>query len=256
VHAQPVRENAYLEDFYTDIKKHSFAMQVYLLNKRFLQQQQIIWQNKGGVQDRTIYEDSVFAKMLCDSGLMERRDYETYRELFNNMSNFMRKPNMIIYLDRIRARARGCETGISLEYLRNLHAAYESFIADIARVIPVLRVDYHRFRDEDEMAERIAREYARIANIRDIRFDDADATVGAAVAGAAAAAAAAPAPAAGDGLAKGATAPTGSPGVPAASVISPARSAAGDVDGAASGVTSVPPSPVATRLDLDALAPV
>jgi deoxyadenosine kinase len=59
------------------------------LNRRFRQQQQIIWQGVGGVQDRTIYEDSVFARMLRDSGLMEDRDYRTYVDLFQNMSNFM-----------------------------------------------------------------------------------------------------------------------------------------------------------------------
>ena len=69
-----------------DIPKYGFAMQIYLLNKRFKQQQEIIWNGKGGVQDRTIYEDSIFAKMLRDAGLMEERDYETYVSLFQNMS--------------------------------------------------------------------------------------------------------------------------------------------------------------------------
>ncbi len=70
-------------------------MQVYLLNKRFKQQQEIIWQGKGGIQDRSIYEDSIFAKMLRDSGLMDERDYATYVSLFQHMSNFMKKPNII-----------------------------------------------------------------------------------------------------------------------------------------------------------------
>lgn len=98
-------------------------MQVYLLNARFKQQQQIVWSGRGGVQDRTIYEDSVFARMLVDSGLMEERDYGTYISLFNHMSNFMRKPNIIVHLDvspeeslrRIAMRSRDCETGITLE---------------------------------------------------------------------------------------------------------------------------------------------
>lgn len=85
-----------------------FTVQVFLLNRRFQQHQQIIWQGRGGVQDRTIYEDSVFAKVktsltthltlftldydlqvLKDSGMMEEREYQTYRSLFSNMSNFM-----------------------------------------------------------------------------------------------------------------------------------------------------------------------
>lgn len=79
--------------------------------------------------------------MLRNAKLMDQRDYETYLSLFNHMSNFMRKPNVIIHLEvspeealeRVRARDRGCETSITLEYLAGLHAAYEEFIADISR---------------------------------------------------------------------------------------------------------------------------
>jgi deoxyadenosine kinase len=70
VYYEPVIDNEYLSDFYGDPKKYSFALQIYLLNRRFRQQQQIVWQGVGGVQDRTIYEDSVFAKMLRDAGLV------------------------------------------------------------------------------------------------------------------------------------------------------------------------------------------
>ena len=154
-------------------------MQIFLLNKRFKQQQQIVWSGSGGVQDRTIYEDSVFAKMLYDGGLMDKRDYETYCELFQNMSNFMKKPNIIVHLDlspeesyrRIQMRSRDCESGISLEYLKGLHAAYEVFIKDIARIIPVIKVDYSRFRTPEEMASAIKSEYQKIANIREVSFD-------------------------------------------------------------------------------------
>merc|ERR1739848_378922 len=120
-----------------------------------------------GVQDRTIYEDSVFARMLRDSGHMEERDFETYMELFQNMANFMKKPNIIVHLDltpeesfrRIKLRSRNCESAIPLEYLKALHAAYEIFIADIARVIPVIKVDYLQFRTADEMAQVVKEEY-------------------------------------------------------------------------------------------------
>lgn len=176
---EPVTDNTYLEDFYTDMKKYSFGMQIFLLNKRFKQQQQIVWSGSGGVQDRTIYEDSVFAKMLYDGGLMDKRDYETYCELFQNMSNFMKKPNIIVHLDlspeesyrRIQMRSRDCESGMSLEYLKGLHAAYEVFIKDIARIIPVIKVDYSRFRTPEEMASAIKSEYQKIANIREVSFD-------------------------------------------------------------------------------------
>merc|ERR1719215_1941472 len=105
---------------------------------------------------------------------MEDRDFRTYMELFQNMANFMKKPNIIVHLDltpeesyrRIQMRKRECESGIPLEYLQALHAAYEVFIADIARVIPVIKVDYSRFRTAEEMALVIKAEYSKIANIR------------------------------------------------------------------------------------------
>lgn len=179
VYYEPVIDNVYLEDFYQDMKKYAFPLQIFLLNKRFKQQQQIIWSGQGGVLDRTIYEDGVFARMLLDSGLMDERDFCTYMELFQNMSNFMKKPNIIVHLDvspeesfrRIQMRSRGCESGITLEYLTALHAAYEVFIKDISRVVPVIKVDYQRFRTADEMAQVIKEEYARIQNIRHVRFD-------------------------------------------------------------------------------------
>ena len=85
VYYEPVMDNEYLADYYKDMKKYAFPLQIYLLNRRFKQQQQIIWAGKGGVQDRTIYEDAVFARMLCKAGHIEQRDYETYLSLFNNM---------------------------------------------------------------------------------------------------------------------------------------------------------------------------
>ena len=119
VYYEPVQDNAYLADFYRDTKRYSFATQIYLLNRRFQQHQEIIWRGGGGVQDRTIYEDSVFAKMLVKLDLMEERDYETYLSLFRHMSNFMCRPSVIIYLDvkpersmeRINERNRDVESG-------------------------------------------------------------------------------------------------------------------------------------------------
>eukprot|EP00911_Craspedida_sp_UC1_P001739 UC1_evm1s1326 len=144
---EPVEDNVYLADFYQDKERYGFPMQVYLLNRRFQQHQQIIWSGRGAVQDRTIYEDTVFAKVLMEEGSMETREYETYRSLFSNLSNFMQKPNLIVHLDvspeesyrRISMRSRDCECGIPMEYLRRLHAAYEEFLVDIARIIPVIR---------------------------------------------------------------------------------------------------------------------
>jgi deoxyadenosine kinase len=177
---EPVADNEYLSDFYRDTARHSFAMQVYLLNRRFQQHQEIIWRGRSAVQDRTIYEDSIFAKMLARTGLMDERDYRTYVQLFRNMSNFMCKPSVIVYLDvspeasaeRIAMRSRDVESKIELGYLRALHEGYQEFIENISKVIPVIRVDYERFATAEEMAEVIKREYLDVSFLRSVtRFD-------------------------------------------------------------------------------------
>ena len=182
VYYEPVQDNEYLEDFYRDTARYAFATQIYLLNRRFQQHQEIIWRGRSAVQDRTIYEDSIFAKMLAKTGLMDERDYRTYQQLFRHMSNFMCKPNLIVYLDvepersmeRIQHRGRGMESCISLEYLKALYAGYEDFITDISKVIPVIRVDYDRFATADEMAQVIESEFLDHSFLREaVRFDPA-----------------------------------------------------------------------------------
>jgi deoxyadenosine kinase len=177
---EPVADNEYLADFYRDTARYSFAMQVYLLNRRFQQHQEIIWRNRSAVQDRTIYEDSIFAKMLAETGLMDPRDYRTYLQLFRHMSNFMCKPSVIVYLDvgpersheRIMQRSREVEGQIKVEYLRALYDQYTKFMVDISKVIPVIRVDYERFATAEEMAETIKREYLHHSFLREVtRFD-------------------------------------------------------------------------------------
>lgn len=176
VHYEPVADNAYLEDFYKHTERYSFAMQIYLLNRRFQQHQEIIWRGRGGVQDRTIYEDAIFAKTLRDAGLMDARDYETYVSLFRHLSNFMCRPHMIVYLDvtpevslqRIKQRERGCESGISLDYLTGLSANYEEFLQEISSLIPVLRVDWNEYWDVEALATSIKRDYTSANFLREL----------------------------------------------------------------------------------------
>ena len=173
LYKEPVEENIYLEDFYADRKAHGFAMQIYLLRARFQQQQQIVWSRAGGVQDRSIYEDSVFACMLCDEGSISTRDHETYKALFQTMACMMKQPNVIVHLDispetslkRIAARNRACEKAITLDYLKNLHAAYENFLREISRVIPVIRVEYETFHSPKDLATLIAAQYHKTSNV-------------------------------------------------------------------------------------------
>jgi len=178
VHHEPVDDNAYLADFYADTARHAFAMQVYLLNRRFQQHQEIIWRSRGAVQDRTIYEDSIFARVLVDMGLMDARDYQTYLSLFTNLSRFMCKPTAIVYLhsspqtcfERIQNRGRGIEKVITLEYLERLYAAYEDFVLDISRTIPVIQVDWENFGDIEQLANRITREVNRASYLRRVEM--------------------------------------------------------------------------------------
>jgi deoxyadenosine kinase len=180
VYYEPIEDHEYLADFYRDTRRYAFATQIYLLNRRFQQHQEIIWRGRSAVQDRTIYEDSIFAKMLAKSGLMDERDYRTYVTLFRNMSNFMCKPNVIVYLDvspedsleRIKKRGRDIEQSISLDYLAALYQGYEEFVDDISRVLPLIRVDYGRFPTAEEMAEVIRHEYLDHSFLRQaMRFD-------------------------------------------------------------------------------------
>jgi deoxyadenosine kinase len=179
VYYEPVGDNEYLEDFYRDTAAYAFQTQIYLLTRRFRQHQEIIWKGGGGVQDRTIYEDAIFAKTLVNAGLMDERDYRTYLELFRQMSNFMCRPSVIVYLDlspetsmeRIQMRSRGVESGITMEYLRGLHAEYEAFIGEISRSVPVIRVSWEKFRDASEMAEVIEREYLQGSFLREAKWD-------------------------------------------------------------------------------------
>jgi len=107
---------------------------------------------------------------------MSERDYRTYVELFKNMSNFMRKPNVIVHLDvspeesieRIKLRNRSCEAGISEEYMRALHQGYEDFLQDISRYIPVIRVNWSEFAEPEVMAECIQQEYRRLRSISEV----------------------------------------------------------------------------------------
>lgn len=136
---EAVEHNPYLEDFYSDMKRWSFNLQIYFLNARF---QQLIEIQKGDsniVQDRTIYEDAyIFAENLHDMGLMTSRDYENYRAIFDNITTFIKPPDLLIYLrasvptlvNNIQRRGREYEAGIRLDYLSKLNDKYSRWIGD------------------------------------------------------------------------------------------------------------------------------
>jgi len=160
---EPVETNEYLDKFYKDMAKYSFPMQIYLLNHRFKQHQQMVWSSENTIQDRTIYEDVIFAKMLKEDGLMEDLDFKTYCQLFNNMTNFLHRPDVIIYLDvepeealmRVKTRSRDCETDLPIEYLRKLKKGYEEWLDDLRGRIPIIHLNWNTFQDTDYIVSKI-----------------------------------------------------------------------------------------------------
>jgi len=134
---EAVDNNPYLEDFYNDMKRWSFNLQIYFLNSRFQQIREIQKASHNIVQDRTIYEDAyIFAENLHDMGLMTSRDYDNYRSIFDNMTSYINPPDLLIYLrasvptlvNNIQRRGREYEAGIRLDYLSKLNDKYQKWI--------------------------------------------------------------------------------------------------------------------------------
>ena len=137
VHYEDTEENPYLNDFYHDMKRWSFNLQVYFLNSRYTQLLKIKNGDTIVIQDRTIYEDAfIFAPNLHEMGLMEQRDFNNYFSLFKSMLSQIGPPDLLIYLkasiptlvSHIQDRGREYEGSMSLDYLRNLNNRYEHWI--------------------------------------------------------------------------------------------------------------------------------
>ncbi|MEG1311956.1 MAG: deoxynucleoside kinase [Romboutsia sp.] len=148
-HFEKVDGNPYLKDFYSDQEKWGFHLQLYFLAQRFKQQKEIDSNGLNNIQDRSIYEDvEIFARNLFDNGKMSKRDYITYRDLFNDMVPHLRRPDLMIYLDgsidtivkRISLRGREMEKSVDIEYWKNLHNRYGGWI-DKYDQSPVLYVN-------------------------------------------------------------------------------------------------------------------
>lgn len=138
-HFEDVDDNPYLNDFYKDMQRWSFNLQVYFLNSRFQQVLDIRNSGKTVIQDRTIYEDAhIFAPNLHAMNLMNSRDYQNYFSLFKLMSGLILPPDLIIYLrasvptlvNQIQKRGRDYENSIRIDYLTRLNERYEAWISD------------------------------------------------------------------------------------------------------------------------------
>ena len=138
-HYESVDNNPYLDDFYTDMQRWAFNLQVYFLNSRFGQLKEFQESGKNIIQDRTIYEDAhIFAPNLHAMGLMTSRDFDNYSSLFKLMSSFVNPPDLLIYLrasvptlvKQIQSRGREYESSIRIDYLTRLNERYEAWISE------------------------------------------------------------------------------------------------------------------------------
>ena len=159
-HFEDVEQNPYLNDFYEEMQRWSFNLQIYYLNSRFTQIQEIQKAEKTVVQDRTIYEDAfIFAPNLHSMGLMTTRDFENYFSLFNLMDSFVSPPDLLIYLrasvptlvNQIQQRGRDYEESIRLDYLKRLNERYEAWIStyDKGKLL-IIDVDSNNFPENQE----------------------------------------------------------------------------------------------------------
>jgi len=164
-HYEDVDDNPYLHDFYDDMQRWSFNLQIYFLNNRFKQILNIRQSGNTLIQDRTIYEDAcIFAPNLHAMGLMPTRDYDTYVSMFELISSLIQPPDLIIYLrasvptlvNQIQKRGRKYENAIRLDYLRRLNERYEAWISTykLGKVL-VVDVDSNNFSENPEDLRKV-----------------------------------------------------------------------------------------------------
>ena len=162
---ESVDYNPYLADFYNDMERWSFNIQIYFLNKRFLDVVEINKHEDVIIQDRSIYEDAcIFAPNLHNMGLMSTRDYENYASLFSLMVSLVKAPDLLIYLrssiphlvGNIQKRGREYESSIRLDYLKGLNALYEQWVENYKDgKLLILDVDKLNFEERPEDFSRI-----------------------------------------------------------------------------------------------------
>jgi deoxyadenosine/deoxycytidine kinase len=159
-HYEDVDDNPYLNDFYDDMQRWSFNLQIFFLKSRFSQIVKIRQSGNTVIQDRTIYEDAyIFAPNLHDMGLMTSRDYDSYVSLFELMSSLIQPPDLVIYLrasvptlvNQIQKRGRKYENAIRLDYLRSLNERYEAWVNSykLGKLL-IVDVDHSNFSENPE----------------------------------------------------------------------------------------------------------
>lgn len=162
---ESVDMNPYLADFYNDMQRWSFNLQIYFLKERFKGIVEIERENSNVIQDRTIYEDArIFAPNLHAMGLMTSRDFENYNSLFDLMLSLVKPPDLVIYLrssipnlvSQIQKRGREYESGIRIDYLSGLNDRYEEWLASYKDgQVLIVDVDKVKFEDYPEHLSQV-----------------------------------------------------------------------------------------------------
>jgi deoxyadenosine/deoxycytidine kinase len=156
---ESVADNPYLADFYADMKRWSFNLQIYFLNRRFKEVVEISKSDEYIIQDRTIFEDAcIFAPNLHDQGMMSDRDFDNYKDLFDLMMSLVKLPDLMIYIRasiptlvaQIQKRGRDYEQTMRLDYLQGLEQRYEKWIADYQGPLLVIDGDNCKFGENPE----------------------------------------------------------------------------------------------------------
>ena len=184
-HYEDVENNPYLNDFYKEMQRWSFNLQVYFLNSRLRQVLNIKSSGKDFIQDRTIYEDAfIFAPNLHSMGLMSSRDFDNYQQIFSLMDSFVQGPDLLIYLrastttliSQIQKRGREYENSIRLDYLTRLNERYEAWISEYAKgKLLIIDVDNINFSEnEEDLGKVITKIDAEIHGLFKIAYKTTD----------------------------------------------------------------------------------
>ena len=156
---EPVDNNPYLDDFYADMERWSFNLQIYFLNKRFKEVVEISKSSETIIQDRTIFEDArIFAPNLHEMGMMSDRDFANYSDLFDLMMSLVKLPDLMIYIrtsiptlvEQIQKRGREYEKSIRIDYLQGLGKRYEDWIATYKGHLIIIDGDNIKFENNPQ----------------------------------------------------------------------------------------------------------
>ena len=179
-HFESVSDNPYLSDFYSDMSRWAFPLQIYFLNNRFTTHKQIESSAASCVQDRSIYEDAnIFARALHDQGTLDTRDYENYTTLYSSMTQYLNPPTLMIFLkrsvpkllERIQLRGRDYEQSIPVDYLTRLNRYYDEWYDsyDLGKSL-VVETDELDFLDNEEHFNRLIQKIGDSIDQKDMFF--------------------------------------------------------------------------------------